>query len=232
MELRSVLSTKTLDDKALVLAHSLGLSLTFVDFIQIKGLPVDLTSPDWQSFDSVAFTSSNAVKYFFSNPDTRIFLKGKSIFSLSEKTSSELLSHHIRADYIKKNASDLALAMISKNAKSVLHFCGNRRLNIIREIVIPAGINYSELVVYETELKSMPLDKEFDAILFYSPSGVQGFFAANQQNHRTVYCCIGETTNTELKKHSWGTTIIIPDAPTPEAMVKLVGEYFRNKPVA
>jgi uroporphyrinogen-III synthase len=233
MELRSVLSTKTLNDKAVILAHSLGMSLTCVDFIQINKLAVNLSSIDRESFDSVVFTSANGVKYFFDHDDAKKIIQEKGIFSLSEKTSSELLSHNIRADYIKKNAVDLALTMIKlKGVRSVLHICGTRRMDALESFLKKAGINYTQLIVYETEIKNIPLSKGFDVILFYSPSGVQGFFAANQPGEQTVFCCIGETTHAELKKHSACAKVILPDAPSPEAMIKSVGEYFRNKPGA
>lgn len=233
MELKQVLSTKTLDDKALMLAHSLGMSITCIDFIQINGLTFDLSLPNGQSPDAIVFTSANAVKYFFENEAARGFIKGKTIFSLSEKTSSELLTHGIHADYVKKNAGELARAIARVNGiKSVLHVCGNRRLDILEEQLNTAGINYASLFVYKTKLKSMALNKIFDAILFYSPSGIEGFFAANHAGDKTVFCCIGETTSDELKKRIKNPTVIVPQAPAPETMISSLGEYYRNKQAA
>ena len=59
---------------------------------------------------------------------------------------------------------------------SVTFFCGNQRRDTLPDKVRAAGIKVEELVVYETVELPLKVTDHYDAILFYSPSGVRSFF--------------------------------------------------------
>ncbi|MCC8142570.1 MAG: uroporphyrinogen-III synthase [Tannerellaceae bacterium] len=71
--------------------------------------------------------------------------------------------------------------------ESYYFFCGQRRLNEIPERLSGAAISYKEVIVYETELTPQTLEKTYEGILFYSPSGVESFFSANHPGKATLF---------------------------------------------
>lgn len=224
-----VLSTKTLDGETIAHAHTLNLNIRCVDFIKVSGVDFDTHSIHLHTFESIAFTSRNAVKYFFRNQNALKLLRGKSIFSLAGKTSEELAKHNLKAIYTGENAGDLAEAIIqTKLAKSVLHVCGNLTLDVLGKKLKSAGIVYSSLIIYQTILQNnIVLNEDFDVIMFYSPSGVESFFAANKLSNENVCCCIGETTATALREKNISAKIILPKELSPESMIDAIVNFFK-----
>ena len=224
-----VLSTKSLDEAIIAQARSLGLDMEYMDFIETVRKDFDVTSVK-TGFDSEVFTSANAVKYFFENKGAAELLSNRNIFSLSGKTQEELHKHDLNAILVEENAADLADAIIqSKSSKSVLHIAGNLTLDTLEKKLKAAGIDYNRLVVYQTILKGQKLtDADFDVIMFYSPSGIEGFFTNNEFDDQVTYCCIGNTTANALKGKYSDAKIILPLHPTPESMLDAI--YQLTKP--
>ena len=63
----------------------------------------------------------------------------------------------------------------------------------------------------------------FDAVLFYSPSGVQSFIEDNETNESIAFC-IGQTTANEAKKHF--SKVEMSSMPTIESVIKSVNKYY------
>lgn len=228
--MKKVLSTKTLDAEVLAYAHTKDLDVQCIDFIETKGYPFTLETLFSKSFDALAFTSPSAVKYFFENKDAVAFSQNKSIFAIEGKTSEELLSRGIKPDITASSAHQLADAIISnKAAYDILHVCGNLRLPVLEDEMREAGILYTDLMVYQTGTKAKKIaDDHFDAILFYSPSGVESFFTLNDVDSKTVCCCIGNTTAQELKEKKKTAKIILPQQPSPLSMLSAVADHLKS----
>ncbi len=219
-----------IDGETIAHAHTLNLNIRCVDFIKVNGVDFDTHSIHSHTFDSIAFTSANAVKYFFGNQNALNLLRGKNIFSLAGKTSEELARYNLKAIYTGENADDLAEVIIqAKLAKSVLHFCGNLTLEVLGAKLKGAGIEYSSLIIYQTILQNkIVLNEDFDVVMFYSPSGVESFFAANKLNNENVCCCIGETTAMALRKKNSTAKIILPRQPSLQSIIEAIAKYFQN----
>ena len=228
--MKKVLSTKTLDGDALAYAQTQNLDVQCIDFIETTAIPFHLENIFLKNFDAIAFTSANAVKYFFKNSGEKDLLKGKQVYALQGKTSEELLARGIITDLGANSASELADVIISgKSARSVLHVCGNLKLAVLEQKLDHALIKYEDLVVYQTlTLVNKKVTGPFDAILFFSPSGVDGFMALNNFENETVCCCIGQTTRLALKEKRSAANIILPDQPSPISMLSAVTDYFNN----
>jgi len=56
-------------------------------------------------------------------------------------------------------------------------------------------------VVYDTELLYPKNEERFDAIAFFSPSGVRSFIKNNTLDFKYIFS-IGETTSAEIKKYT------------------------------
>ena len=217
-----MLSTKTLTGRAINYARSLQLEVDCVDFIETKAIkPAGL-----RKADAVVFTSGNAIKYmpvdFALPPNSRVF-------SLSGKTMDALTEKGISVENVADNASELAEFLIAKgDIKSVVHICGNLKLDTLEVKLKNKGIAYYPYVVYETILlnKKVNVD-DYNAIMFYSPSGVKSFFANNKLNNDIVVCCIGETTLDALKKMHPSIKTFRPLQPSSHSMLESIAEYFK-----
>ena len=228
--MKTVLSTKTLDSDVLAYAQVQNLDVKCLDFIETKGLPFDIAGINPENFDAVAFTSPNAVKYFFGSDKATMLLNGKQIFGLQGKTKNDLLSHGVSVNTLASSAAELATEIIkAKTVNSLLHVCGTQKLTVLQEKLEAAGITYVELPIYQTILNSnQKVNEPFNAILFFSPSGVESFLTENNFADETVCCCIGTTTAQALSEKRNGATIILPAEPTPLAMLKTTAQYLNN----
>jgi uroporphyrinogen-III synthase len=54
--------------------------------------------------------------------------------------------------------------------------------------------------VYETIKTPKEIKKDYDGVLFFSPSAAESFFSINKIKSHTVCFAIGDTTATTLKK--------------------------------
>jgi uroporphyrinogen-III synthase len=225
-----VLSTKLLETETLSYATSLDMEVQCNAFIEIVPFAFDLQSMQAETFDAVAFTSSNSVIHFFNQPDAVKLLDNKDVFSLSGRTSDELLKRNIQPTFTAINADSLARLIIeTRLTRSVLHIGGNLTLDTLEQKLKAAGIVYKPLTVYTTVLhKEILVDDTFDAILFYSPSGVESFLTNNRPGNATVCCCIGATTATALRASFADAKIIFPKQPTPESMLDAISLHFKT----
>jgi uroporphyrinogen-III synthase len=225
-----LLSTKLLNEQTIAYARSLNFDVTCINFIEIT--PVlwkesDLTDIDC---DIVGFTSSSGVKYFLQNPVAREWIKNKDIFAISGKTYEELERHGLSPVITAQNSDTLTEGVIEKKITScIIHVCGNIRLDTLEQKLTNAGIKYYPLVVYNTKLLTdIHLEEEFDVILFYSPSGVEGYLSANKISDRTICCCIGNTTAGKLRQTVNSSKIIISPFPSPKSMIERAAKYFET----
>lgn len=148
----------------------------------------------------VIFTSKKAVRAvrsaLTSPPDWQFFC-------IDGATYQEVISFWDAASVVDVAPYGIDLARKIANHptdKERVFFCGNRRLDTIPDYLKARDIPLQEMVVYQTIETPRPIDKVYDAILFYSPSAIHSFFSQNQI-HSSVLCCIGETTAKALKQY-------------------------------
>ena len=125
------------------------------------------------------------------------------------------------ADY----ASDLTeiICLIYSN-ESYTFFSGNLRKETLPLALKDAGIEFNEIEVYETQLKPHKIKETVDAILFFSPSGVESYLKDNTIKKELCFC-IGETTAEALEnKHI--KNIVIAEYPSVENVITEVKEYY------
>ncbi|MES2618924.1 MAG: uroporphyrinogen-III synthase [Bacteroidota bacterium] len=226
-----VLSTKQLETNAIASAHDLQLDLTCLNFIEIKGVDYHNEALNFNDYDTVVFTSSNAVDFFIVSQIQIDILKTKKIASLEGSSKATLAKYGLAPIATAADSKQLAdILQHSSDVKSVLHPCGSLALDTLQHTLETADIQYKGLVVYETILQPQQLTETYDFILFYSPSGVNSFFSQNKLSPSTVCCCIGTTTAAALKEKEPQAMILIPEKPNPVAMLEIVHHYiFNNK---
>lgn len=175
------------------------------------------------SYDWIAFTSANGVRYFF-DEFRRTFEDVRALgmlrfAALGDSTAKAITERHIRVECQPKIATAEALAeeLIatgSLDSAKVLVITGNLNRDALTKKLEAAGAIVDQLQVYKTEktdLSAEPAAEDFrargaDAILFASSSAVQSFvdqaaaLKLAKDAKRPLAGSIGPQTSETMKK--------------------------------
>lgn len=190
------------------------------NFIQIEYNTDVSTLPN---LSNVIFTSKNAVMGLLKNFD-RDKLNFEKVYCVGDKTSQFLQEQGIEVILKMNSAKELALEIIKdKSLKKVTFFCGNLRRNDLPQILSDEGIKVNEVEVYKTKFKSVKLEKEYNAVLFFSPSSIKSYIESKNSTNSLAFC-IGNTTANEAIDYF--ENVFVADEPTVEHVIKSVNQYF------
>lgn len=172
-----------------------GFSIVEQSFIKIKALSI----PKKEIENQLIFTSQNAVKVAFSEPEIKAQLEGKNYFCVGKKTKTLLEENGQKVIKMTQNATDLAYFLTNNHKKEAFSFfCGKRRRPEIENLLKENNMRCQIHEIYDTFLTPKTIDKPFDGILFFSPSAVSSYFKVNSINTETRGFCIGKTTASAL----------------------------------
>ena len=221
-----VLSTALLDQNMIEQAIEKGIDIEVSSFINVSAITDEQLQKEIASLPqqlTVVFTSANAVRSVYSMIGHQ---PGWKIYCIGNATKNAVLEY---ADAgISGTANDAAgLAEIIKRHRvsEVVFFCGDKRMDTLPLMLKKAGITIKEIVVYTTEETAKKVDKQYEGILFFSPSGVHSFFSANKIPSHTILFAIGNTTAGALKEYS-NNQLVIAENPSKELLVQKVINYF------
>lgn len=229
-----VLSTKKLDPDVVGHAGLTGIVLEEKEMISVVPLLSEEKKAEVRAWigagqQYAVFTSANAVLPFrqyiqaSTTPGWKLFcFSGKTREALEALLPGEILA-------TAESAAGLAPKIMEAGVKELLFFCGNQRREELPQQLSAAGIVVHEVVVYETTATPHQVDADFDAVLFFSPSGVESFFAVNRLKEEAVCFTIGHTTAAAVKSCT-GQPVIVSTAPTQEAILAAVKQYFQHRP--
>lgn len=230
MSVRSVLSTRKIDDSLVAHADRGGITIKSADFISIQTKADEGTrlKVNYVDTEIVVFTSSNAVKAVASLISEGNKSKWLRIYAIEGVTSDlvkELFGH--AAIFRAEDASSLAAMIAEKEGPcTVTFFCGNKRRDELPLKLRNAGFIINEQVVYDTVLTARAVNEPFDGIMFFSPSAVQSYFSINVPNEQVVCFSIGSTTTKELTTHTKN-RIVTAKQSSERSLVESVLDYFR-----
>lgn len=214
-----ILSTKTLLDHQREALTNANFNVIEVDFIETKSQAFELNEIN----DNLIFTSQNAVQSFLLDPKSED-LKTKNVFCVGLKTKILLSESGFNVIAYTGYAEDLAeIITLIYSSESYSFFSGNLRRETLPQALKEAKVKFNEIQVYETKLTPQKIKTPVDAILFFSPSGIESYLKENKIKNETCFC-IGTTTSSALD----GTTknIIIADQPTIEDVIEeVIAEY-------
>jgi uroporphyrinogen-III synthase len=146
-------------------------------------------------------------------------------------TTKQLASAYFGEASIKgtaPHATALADRMIDDEVSSpLIFFCGDQRRDELPDRLRNMDMVLQEIVVYRTMPVHRTIDKNYQGILFFSPSAVESFFHGNYVGSETVLFAIGQTTATTIRKYT-DQTIIISDHPAKEQLVQKAITYFTS----
>ncbi|WP_034918136.1 uroporphyrinogen-III synthase [Gillisia sp. CAL575] len=216
----TLLSTKILAENQKQLILNSGIGLVEYDAISIG---FDNSSLDAPIPRNLIFTSQNGVKGFFTQyPEFQT--RELNIFCVGDKTKLEIEKNGYSVVASADSSKELALKIVNEfSEKQFLYLCGSKRREELPKILNNKNIAIQELKVYTTSLNPKKFIRNFDGVLFFSPSGVQSYCQENDLNSSIAFC-IGETTAAEAKKHTQN--IIIANKPSIEnVIVQAVKKY-------
>ena len=214
-----ILSTKILSPVQKQELTKAGIEIIEADFIKTENKPFELKNLN----ESLIFTSQNAVRSVLSNPKSED-LKSKNVYCVGLKTKILLSENGFNVIAYTGYAADLAeIITLIYRSESYTFFSGNLRRDTLPTALKEAEIKLNEIQVYETSLQPQKIKTAVDAILFYSPSGVESYLKENTIKKEICFC-IGETTAEAL--HKITKNIIIADQPTVEDVIEdVINEY-------
>ena len=224
-----ILSTKKISNSFIEPAKLKNICIDQMNFIEteesvseeIKKRIIELS----QQNINVIFTSSKAVNVVgkIVSPETKW-----KIFCIEPATKKrvEKIFENASISGSGRDAEELSQKIIKENSvKEIVFFCGNQRRDLLPAQLKKNGIYVEELIVYKTIEKPQHFSKNYDGILFFSPSAVRSFFEKNKIETNVVLFAIGKTTAEEVKIFS-NNKIIISEIPETEKLITEVVNYF------
>ena len=215
-----IISTKKLSGEQKQALTKANLEVIEADFIQTQNKPFEIKDLN----ENLIFTSQNAVHSVLSNPNLEK-LKSKNVFCVGLKTKILLSESGFNVVAYTGYATDLAeiITLIYRN-ESFTFFSGNMRRETLPGALKRAEVRLNEIQVYDTSLTPQKIKNAVDAILFFSPSGVESYLKENTIKKEKCFC-IGETTAEALNKIT--KNIIVADQPTVEDVIEDVLEEYK-----
>lgn len=197
----------------------LNADISYVDYSAIHIVFKPYEGP--KAIENAIVTSQNTVKALVENKVaiTRCFCVG-------EKTKALLEAHGYTVVVMKPYGSELAQELVSHYADlTFVFFCGNQRREVIPTALRENHIAFEEYHLYETVLNPQKFNRQFDGILFFSPTQVKSYVECNKLDQEIAFC-IGTTTAAEAKKHA--TNVIVARQPTVENVIVQVVKTYRR----
>lgn len=196
-----VLFTKKLNSALVSKNLETEISYNFCEVI--KTIPRTL-EPFHLGGHSLIFTSISAVDSFFANgfvPNENFRDKDfNKIYAVGLKTKKELRKHGYGTFKVVRNGATLSDFILKNSAyEKFLHFCGNLALDVLDKSLPLQNIFYKKIPVYDTVLLYPKITDNYDAVCFFSPSGVRSFAKFNSFEGKKIFS-IGETTTAEIRK--------------------------------
>ncbi|SCY18718.1 uroporphyrinogen-III synthase [Flavobacterium caeni] len=215
-----VLSTKILKPNQKQFLLNAGFSVVEADFIRTTALPFQLHDVA----DNLILTSQNAVNALAEHPEVQD-VRRKPVFCVGHQTADLLDEFGFTVQEIADNAKELAEVIIKNYAADTFtFFAGNIRRNELPLALMESDVELNEIEVYETEPTPQKIGK-FDAVLFFSPSGVQSFLSVNTLTDEMCFC-IGNTTASALEKIT--DSIVIANQPSVENTIIQTINYYKS----
>ncbi len=215
----SILSTAPLGREVMQEALSSGIALDVIPFIETIYLDHAVLSARVNELAketvAVVFTSKHAVMSVAKMLKTGV--ENWQIYCLGNKTkitvNQLLVNNETNPEFeiikgVGDDAEALANIITNTNVKNVVFFCGDKRLDILPDILTKAGVSIEQCIVYNTVETPRIVEKEYDRILFFSPSGVNSFFNVNNVKPGVVLYAIGNTTASAIRLHTSNKIVI------------------------
>jgi len=227
----NLLCTRLLPGSLLNKAYEHGIMIDVLPFIYSAPIATKEVIADIQNLQSkkitAVFTSVNAVEavlpHLSAKPDWDVYCMGG--------ITKEAVISFLGANAIKgtaRNAVNLAEKIIANNVKGeIIFFCSDHRLEKLPGILSSNGFDIKEMIVYNTIQTPHVIEKEYDGIIFFSPSAVHSFFSENTISTEVILFAIGKTTASTIATYVMN-EIVSSEWPGQEQLIDQVIQYYSN----
>lgn len=228
-----ILSTRLLDEAVVAKACELNIEVDSLSFIDVQTFHSNELQNQIRELAQqpayVVFTSTNAVHAVTEQLET---VPNWKIFCTGGKTKETIIQFFGENAIVAsaKNASMLAERIIAaQRVVKVTFFCGDQRMNDLPEKLKTYRIVADEVVVYTTVLTPVFIEKNYDGILFFSPSAAHSFFSMNTVPTNVVLFSIGYSTTAAVQSYCTN-RIITSEWPGTESLLELVTDFYHEAP--
>lgn len=226
-----ILSTRPLAETVMEKARDKNVEIDVASFIETKNIIEPVLAEKICRLAlkdiSAVFTSMNAAEAVIDCLEANGLVPDWTIYSLGGITHTIVKNYFAEAEIIGEatNATELAESIIEDDAEEVFFFCGNQRREELPKLLQEENIKVNEVIVYETIETPVRIEKEYNGILFFSPSAVKSFFSINNIDVDTVLFAIGATTAQALKQLSKN-KVLVGSLPNKEHLAEGAIAYF------
>lgn len=204
-----------------------GTGLEIIDYNAIRILKKKFVLPE--TIRNAIFTSQHTVTVFLEEARaSAVDLSNAKAFCVGIKTAAKLEKNGIPVLHHENYALDLAQYLGAHYADGYFDFfCGSLRWDTIPDILQQHGISFKETQLYDTLPVPRFWKEKFDAVLFYSPSGVQSFMMKNTLPENCLAVCIGTTTAAEAT--CFTEHLVVAPETTVESVLAIAGTQLLHK---
>ncbi|RFM29733.1 uroporphyrinogen-III synthase [Deminuibacter soli] len=228
----NILCTRALDMQLVQKAAHKNIGIDVTTFIETIPVRTEEVATLVQQYSLqnivVVFTSMSAVEAVIMQLNIK---PNWQIFCMGGVTKDLVIDFFGNAAIIgtARNATVLAEKIAShEHIKKVVFFCGEQRLDDLPELLHHHQIEVVETVVYMTLQTPQLIEKNYDAVIFFSPSAVHSFFSMNTIPITVVLFAIGKTTAATIQTYCTN-KVVISEWPGREQMIDLAIQYFTQQ---
>ena len=254
--------SRSLAGRSILVTRSREASREFRTSLESKGAlvicmaTIEIQDPDsWEAcdnalwklaeYDSVCFTSKNAVEKFiqrsrFLRPQALNTLGTRNLYAVGEKTLSALEASGFSVQPVprKHSAEELAHSFygVSISGRQFLFPKSNIARDVLPNELRALGATVDEVIVYKTvfpesenleQIRTLLTKGEISVATFFSPSSVRNFveMLGPEVLERVRIAVIGSTTAEAVKETGFDAAIIA-HVSTSEGLVESIEKYF------
>ncbi|MGA0942441.1 MAG: uroporphyrinogen-III synthase [Flavobacteriaceae bacterium] len=178
------------------------------------------------SYPHYVCSSQNAVRALseYSHRQDQAILKSARWYCVGTQTAEALEQLGFKVNHCSENAETLIEEVLKPLNDRILWFSGVRKTRALEQFINNKGCDYIDC--YLTRLVEKSFNSAYDALLFFSPSGVESFLKANEMGRAHAFC-IGETTAKAVRPHTEALSVS-PKATSMQLVLEVIKHFKKD----
>ena len=152
-------------------------------------------------------------------------LKSARWYCVGTQTAEALEQLGFKVSHCSENAETLIEEVLKPLNEPILWFSGVRKTRALEQFINNRGCDYIDC--YLTRLVEKSFTSAYDALLFFSPSGVESFLKANEMGRAHAFC-IGETTAKAVRPHAQNGLSVSPKATSMQLVLEVIKHFKKD----
>jgi uroporphyrinogen-III synthase len=216
-----ILSSKLLSDSSYERLLAAGHELTQYNAVEAETLPFSVAA-----YPNFVCSSQNAVIALseYAHRQDQAMLKSARWYCVGTQTAEALEQLGFKVNHCSENAETLIEEVLKPLNDRILWFSGVRKTRALEQFIINKGCDYIDC--YLTRLVEKSFNSAYDALLFFSPSGVESFLKANEMGRAHAFC-IGETTAKAVRPHTEALSVS-PKATSMQLVLEVIKHFKKD----